>query len=1190
LYGSWNRSLENDITAKQSSLVTIEDDTEKALLEEDIKTLETKQFKVSNNFEESITAYNLSNNTAIEIDEVEALYAFDSTLEPTINEVNEVLTEDSETSAENNDIDNEIANVTKEAGDAADETLIDEEAKITEANNEIALQNESTNTDEETITNETVESEGNSLEVGTEELASNEVLDNTDEYFSSEIAKLDALEDPIEQEGFKSEVYGNWIDQLNKVLNETNSALETSTGQEREVLLANKSQLENDIVDKTTKKELVDQNIAQLTGNDVAEIQDLEESSVDQNINNDSENKNNDLASASEGELNVYQDIDETQLISSTMNAELNSVDSKVDELSLQLKTLEAEFAAENDKELKTFKEAEVINVKAELVMAENEAEFISEKYSAVKNAENFVRENPTNKVSRSDEYFVNAEKLEFEVSELQSKAKILRDSVKVVKKEKDKDALISQAEAIEIQANEMQEESENILAIAEDVKMAEEHTLNLMKDASAPLELAADRDGVSQEEQAVESSSEYVEYSEMIEAANKLKEEANLQQQQADVLEAAVEEAKSQLQDISIELEGTDDSEEVNRLSALTTELENKLNEIMAMLNSLKNATSQMQADVVKKEQEASAYITSLDKETAANVLAYQEKVESQVITETGNDAIAENDNERINTDEESGDVDEASDEATLVEESNPIIENKESSPIVNSSTIVSAPTESDEFLADIDTESMTMESAAKIVEPTKLTKEIFVRESVPGKSPYSVRTPIPIDVSHPDGLVFKVQVGAFRNPIPQDLFKGFAPIIGENTGTGFTRYMAGLFKDIDRVFTARNDIRSIGYDDAFVVAYYNGNRISIAEARALIAGGTIDARLADNNSENSSSQGVSSKTNNSRPSTNGTNKNGLAISNNVNTINGLFYTVQVGVYTKEVPSSQLFNIEPLNKDFMTNGNVRYSSGIYNYIGLANNAKTGIRSTGISDAFVTAYYKGSRISITEAKDITAKNGNSIFATAPTINNTESSFQSGSYTVLIGEFKGEVPINVAGVILGMTSSGIEKETKSNGFTVYTVGDFTNKPQAESLRDEIISKGIKNAKVITIGENDNQQSSLPAEVNEIQENDEDEFFSSDQVNGIEFQVKIGIFGDEVPVEVAGVILKYSTRVKRVKDVVNNNTTYLVTGLNTYEDAIAFKSKVDGEGFVISQLIAFENGIQIEIEEARQKLGE
>jgi len=95
-----------------------------------------------------------------------------------------------------------------------------------------------------------------------------------------------------------------------------------------------------------------------------------------------------------------------------------------------------------------------------------------------------------------------------------------------------------------------------------------------------------------------------------------------------------------------------------------------------------------------------------------------------------------------------------------------------------------------------------------------------------------YSAAKPIPVNEKLPEGLIFKVQIGAFRNPIPQDLFSGMTPITGETTPQGFTRYTAGIFLKYSTADQVKNEIKSLGYNDAFVVAFLNGKRISMNEA----------------------------------------------------------------------------------------------------------------------------------------------------------------------------------------------------------------------------------------------------------------------------------------------------------------------------------------------------------------------
>lgn len=260
----------------------------------------------------------------------------------------------------------------------------------------------------------------------------------------------------------------------------------------------------------------------------------------------------------------------------------------------------------------------------------------------------------------------------------------------------------------------------------------------------------------------------------------------------------------------------------------------------------------------------------------------------------------------------------------------------------------------------------------------PEELNSDIF--NVNPSKNYYDAK-PIPLNPKLPKGLVYKVQVGAFRNPIPTEVFKGFTPLTGESAGAGLTRYTAGYFKDFTSADQAKNSIRGMGYSDAFVVAYMNGERISLSNARQ-VSGGAQSAT-----STVASSQEVNTLTSSQTSSTKQPADVVLAVQKvdvrplqagekaevvEVTQRGDLFYTVQVGVYLSEVDPSVMLNVNPLNAERTSNNTIRYSSGVYSSVTEATQAKNNIVDMGISDAFVTAYYKGERISVARARELAA--------------------------------------------------------------------------------------------------------------------------------------------------------------------------------------------------------------------------
>ena len=56
------------------------------------------------------------------------------------------------------------------------------------------------------------------------------------------------------------------------------------------------------------------------------------------------------------------------------------------------------------------------------------------------------------------------------------------------------------------------------------------------------------------------------------------------------------------------------------------------------------------------------------------------------------------------------------------------------------------------------------------------------------------------------------------------------------EKLDNGITRYTVGIFYEIQSARNARSQVRSLGYNDAFIVAFRNGKRIPINQALSLL------------------------------------------------------------------------------------------------------------------------------------------------------------------------------------------------------------------------------------------------------------------------------------------------------------------------------------------------------------------
>ncbi len=373
-----------------------------------------------------------------------------------------------------------------------------------------------------------------------------------------------------------------------------------------------------------------------------------------------------------------------------------------------------------------------------------------------------------------------------------------------------------------------------------------------------------------------------------------------------------------------------------------------------------------------------------------------------------------------------------------------------------------------------------------------------------------YSNSKPIPIDEKIPDGLVFRVQVGAFKQALPNNAFKGLTPVNGQTTGNGYTRYTVGNFSKYENAGGVKNDLRNLGYNDAFVVAYFNGKKITLSEAADILKaeGKTIQPSA-------SQSAGITANTNIPKAETilQTTNvvSEQVVVTKELEQTKDLLYTVQIGVYSKQVTKAQLGNLKPIYTEQLPSGLYRYTAGIYNNTEKITTDKNRVATTLIKDAFTTAYLNGKRIAFAEARQkqqsdssvkmeaenpiIFPENGTPVASSTPPTTSTSTTntsaapvntpsvtpFSNGvtkapeptaengvkvgedgfSFKVQIGVYSKQVPNDVAGKFLNIKTWPIDNKQVS-GLFIYNIGNFKEASFAKKLKEEAIAAGITDA--------------------------------------------------------------------------------------------------------------------------------
>ena len=182
----------------------------------------------------------------------------------------------------------------------------------------------------------------------------------------------------------------------------------------------------------------------------------------------------------------------------------------------------------------------------------------------------------------------------------------------------------------------------------------------------------------------------------------------------------------------------------------------------------------------------------------------------------------------------------------------------------------------------------------------------------------------------------IYRIQIGAFKNALSDAVFKGVENVVPIK-GKDWIRYMTGLFVEYKDAVSYMHQMRARGFEDAFIVTYKNGERISLhvaIETDKKVR--KIKAVLEDE-----------------------------AVKPNIE------FTVQILVAKESLSPKALKQMTPLGKiDKKLKGQemYRYFAGTYSLLEDANTRLTEAKLAGFMDAFIFATLDGERITLNQAK------------------------------------------------------------------------------------------------------------------------------------------------------------------------------------------------------------------------------
>jgi hypothetical protein len=176
---------------------------------------------------------------------------------------------------------------------------------------------------------------------------------------------------------------------------------------------------------------------------------------------------------------------------------------------------------------------------------------------------------------------------------------------------------------------------------------------------------------------------------------------------------------------------------------------------------------------------------------------------------------------------------------------------------------------------------------------------------------------------------LVYFVQIGTFSEPKTKNDLKNLSKLYYKKLSDGRVQYFVGPYYRYSRVRNELPKVRQKGFTDAIIVAYNNGQQIDLAKARKI-------------------EQSVSKTT-------------------------GIYFSVQVGVYSDYLPQKKFD--EKFGKikgiylisSHKYNGLVIYTVGKTQSFAEAKKIRKNIANLGFGDSFVVAFKGGKKIPLSEA-------------------------------------------------------------------------------------------------------------------------------------------------------------------------------------------------------------------------------
>ena len=197
--------------------------------------------------------------------------------------------------------------------------------------------------------------------------------------------------------------------------------------------------------------------------------------------------------------------------------------------------------------------------------------------------------------------------------------------------------------------------------------------------------------------------------------------------------------------------------------------------------------------------------------------------------------------------------------------------------------------------------------------------------------------------EIDFSNSTVYRVQIGAFNVNLSEKIFQGVDNVVSFKGNDGLVRYMTGSFDNYSDAINYRNQMKSRGFEDAFIVTFKDGKRVPLSKS--------ISKKKAPKISKKKSVK-----------------KEVELESKKEKNVDLKFY-VQIGIFPEILSANDLSMMSEINnvRKQASGSFYKYLSDEYGEYSLAASQLQMIKSTGFKDAFIIATLNGKEISLEKA-------------------------------------------------------------------------------------------------------------------------------------------------------------------------------------------------------------------------------